>query len=203
VEFDAEPVMVMGFHKPALGHPDDFVFDVIDSILSEGQTSRLYRRLVRDKRLATAVDTQTSFPGAVAPNLFVMSAVPLAPHTTREVEEAVMEELERLKADPVDQAELEKVLNNLDAELLRSLRSNSGLASQLAYFQTVAKDWRYVLTARERIAAVTPADIQRVAAQYLTRNNRTVATLVKPVAGTPPSTNLRHTSSLPLKAVAP
>lgn len=114
-----------------------------------------------------------------------------------------MEELERLKADPVDQAELEKVLNNLDAELLRSLRSNSGLASQLAYFQTVAKDWRYVLTARERIAAVTPANIQRVAAQYLTRNNRTVATLVKPVAGTPPSTNLRHTSSLPLKAVAP
>lgn len=203
VEFDAEPVMLMGFHKPALGHPDDFVFDVIDSILSEGQTSRLYQRLVREKRLATSVDTQTSFPGAEAPNLFVVSAVPLSPHTTREIEDAVTEEIERLKTEPVDAAELQKVLNNLDAELLRSLRSNSGLASQLAYFQTVAKDWRYILTARERIASVTPADIQRVASQYLTRNNRTVATLVKPVAGAKPPVSLRQTSSAPTKAVAP
>jgi Predicted Zn-dependent peptidases len=203
VEFDAEPVLLFGYHKPALGHADDFVFDVMDSILSEGQTSRLYQRLVREKRLATAVDTQTSFPGAQAPNLFVMSAVPLAPHTTREVEEAITEELERLKAEPVEAAELEKVLNNLDAELLRSLRSNSGLASQLAYFQTVAKDWRYILTARERIAAVTPADIQRVAVQYLTRNNRTVATLVKPMADGKKPAGLRHTSSAPINLGAP
>ncbi|WP_447985122.1 M16 family metallopeptidase [Nitrospira sp. Nam74] len=202
VEFDAEPVLLLGYHKPALGHPDDFVFDVMDSILSEGQTSRLYQRLVREKRLATAVDTQTSFPGAQAPNLFVLSAVPLAPHTAREVEDAITEELERLKAEPVEAAELEKVLNNLDAELLRSLRSNSGLASQLAYFQTVAKDWRYVLTARERIAAVTPADIQRVAAQYLTRNNRTVATLVKPVAPNKKPASL-HTSSAATNLVTP
>ncbi|MEP6886717.1 MAG: pitrilysin family protein [Nitrospirales bacterium] len=203
VEFDAEPILLLGYHKPALGHPDDFVFDVMDSILSEGQTSRLYQRLVREKRLATAVDTQTSFPGAQAPNLFVMSAVPLAPHTAREVEEAITEELERLKTEPVEAAELEKVLNNLDAELLRSLRSNSGLASQLAYFQTVAKDWRYVLTARERIAAVTPADIQRVAAQYLTRNNRTVATLVKPTAASKTPATLRHTSSGPMNLRTP
>jgi predicted Zn-dependent peptidase len=203
VEFDAEPILLLGYHKPALGHPDDFVFDVMDSILSEGQTSRLYRRLVREKRLVTSIDTQTSFPGAQAPNLFVISAVPLAPHTTREVEEAVTEELERLKAEPVDAAELEKVLNNLDAELLRSLRSNSGLASQLAYFQTVAKDWRYVLTARERIAAVTPADIQRVAAQYLTRNNRNVATLVKPMAGSKQPAGLRQTSSAPMNPRTP
>ncbi|MDF2459892.1 MAG: putative Peptidase [Nitrospira sp.] len=203
VEFDAEPVLLIGYHKPALGHVDDFVFDVMDSILSEGQTSRLYQRLVREKRLATAVDTQTSFPGAQAPNLFVMSAVPLAPHTTREVEEAITEELERLQTEPVEAAELEKVLNNLDAELLRSLRSNSGLASQLAYFQTVAKDWRYVLTARERIAAVTAADIQRVAIQYLTRSNRTVATLVKPMAGSKKSPGLRTTSSAPMNQRTP
>jgi predicted Zn-dependent peptidase len=202
VEFDAEPVLLLGYHKPALGHPDDFVFDVMDSILSEGQTSRLYQRLVREKRLATAIDTQTSFPGAQAPNLFVLSAVPLAPHTAREVEDAITEELERLKAEPVEAAELEKVLNNLDAELLRSLRSNSGLASQLAYFQTVAKDWRYVLTARERIAAVTPADIQRVAAQYLMRNNRTVATLVKPVAPSKKPASL-HISSAATNLVTP
>ncbi len=179
VEFDAEPIMLIGYHKPAIGHPDDFIFDVIESVLSEGVTSRLYHRIVREKRLATAIGADAGFPGVVAPNLFVISAAPLAPHTTAEVEAAVYEELERLKAEPVSAQELEKVLNNLDASLVRALRSNSGLAGQLAYFQTVAKDWRYVLKAREKIAAVTPQDIQRVARVYFTKTNRTVATLVR------------------------
>lgn len=196
VEFDAEPIVMMGYHKPALGNPDDYVFDVIDSVLSEGQTSRLYTRLVREQRVAASVDTQSSFPGAQAPNLFVISATPLAPHAAREVEAAIEGEIERLKTEPVTPAELQKVLNNLDAELLRSLRSNSGLASQLAYFQTIAKDWRYLLTARERVAAVTPADIQRVAGQYLVRSNRTVASLVKPAAAVKPQFGPRQTSSV-------
>jgi predicted Zn-dependent peptidase len=63
------------------------------------------------------------------------------------------------------------------------LRSNSGLASQLALYQTVAGDWRYVLKSRDKIAAVSPADIRRVAAQYFMKSNRTVATLVKKTAG--------------------
>jgi predicted Zn-dependent peptidase len=95
------------------------------------------------------------------------------------VEAAILAELERLKSEPVSPKELERILNNLDADLVRALRSNSGLASQLALYQTVAGDWRYVLKSRDKIAAVTPADIQRVAAQYFTKSNRTVATLVK------------------------
>jgi predicted Zn-dependent peptidase len=182
VVFDAEPVLVMGYHKPAIGHPDDFVFDALDAILSEGQTSRLYSALVREKRVASAVGTDTSFPGVKAPGLFVINAAPRAPHTVREVEEAIDAEIERLKAESVAPRELEKVLNNIDAELVRGLRSNSGLASQLAYFQTVAKDWRYILRARDRVAAVTAADIRRVAAQYLVPANRTVAWVAKPPA---------------------
>ena len=195
VEFDAEPLVLLGYHKPGIGHPDDYVFDVIDSVLSEGRTSRLYTRLVREKRVAVSVDTQSSFPGTQAPNLFVISATPLAPHTTQEVEAAVDQEIERLKTEPVTPMELEKVLNNLDAELLRSLRSNSGLASQLAFYHTVAKDWRYLLTARDRIAAVMPADILRVASQYLVRSNRTVATLVKPSPVATPPYGLHQTST--------
>jgi len=87
--------------------------------------------------------------------------------------------LERLKTEPVTAKELEKIINNLDADMVRALRSNSGLASQLALYQTVAGDWRYILRSRDKVAAVTPADIQRVATQYFTKSNRTVATLVK------------------------
>lgn len=179
VEFDAEPSVAIGFHKPALGHPDDYVLDVIDAVLTEGLTSRLYANLVRDKRIAASINSDSNYPGVRSPNLFVFSATPLAPHTTAEVEAAIYAELERLKTEPVSAKELEKVLNNLDADLVRALRSNGGLASQLALYQTVAEDWRYALKARDKIAAVTPADIQRVAAEYFTKTNRTVATLVK------------------------
>jgi predicted Zn-dependent peptidase len=179
VEFDAEPTLAIGFHKPALGHPDDYVFDVIDAVLSDGLTSRLYTSLVREKRIAVSVGSDANYPGVRSPNLFILNATPLAPHTTAEVEAALYAEIERLKREPVSARELEKVLNNLDADLVRTLRSNGGLASQLALFQTVAGDWRYALKSRDKIAAVTPADIQRVATEYFTKSNRTVATLVK------------------------
>jgi predicted Zn-dependent peptidase len=165
VEFDAEPTLAIGFHKPGLGHPDDYVFDVIDELLTDGPTSRLYSKLVRDSRLAAAVNSDANYPGVRSANLFVLSATPLAPHTTAEVEAAVLAELERLKTEPVSPKELERIINNLDADMVRALRSNSGLASQLALYQTVAGDWRYVLKSRDKIAAVTPGDIQRVAAQ--------------------------------------
>ena len=179
VEFDAEPSVVIGFHKPALGHPDDYVFDVIDAVLGDGLTSRLYTNLVRENRIAASVNSDSNYPGVRSPNLFVLSATPLAPHTTADIEAAIYAELERLKTEPVSAKELEKVLNNIDADLVRALRSNGGLASQLALYQTVAGDWRYVVKARDKIATVRPADIQRVAAEYFTKSNRTVATLVK------------------------
>lgn len=195
VEFDAEPSVVIGFHKPALGHPDDYVFDVIDAVLSDGLTSRLYTNLVREKRIAASVNSDSNYPGVRSPNLFVISATPLAPHTTAEIEAAIYAEIERLKTEPVSAKELEKVLNNLDADLVRALRSNGGLASQLALYQTVAGDWRYALKARDKIAAVMPADIQRVAAEYFTKSNRTVATLVKKAGG-------KHVVAAPLQEVA-
>lgn len=179
VEFDAEPAIVIGYHKPALGHPDDDVFDVIDAVLSDGLTSRLHQKLVREKRLAASVGSDANHPGVRAPNLFILTATPLAPHTTAEIEAAIYEEIERLKQEPVSSSELEKVLNNLDADLVRGLRSNSGLASQIALYQAVAGDWRYILTSRDKVAAVTAADVQRVAKQYFTKSNRTVAVLVK------------------------
>ncbi len=183
VEFDAEPSLAIGYHKPGLGHPDDDVFDVIEAVLSDGLTSRLHTTLVREKRLAATVGSDANYPGVRAPNLFILTATPLAPHTTAEVEAAIYQELDRLKTEPVSARELEKVINNLDADLVRALRSNGGLASQLALYQTVAGDWRYVLQSRDRVAAVTAADIQRVAVQYFIKSNRTVGVLVKKERG--------------------
>ena len=176
---DTDDRRLMAFHHQHRHAVGQFVFDVIDEVLTEGVTSRLYSTLVRDRHLAASVLSDTNYPGVRAPNLFVIAATPLAPHTTAEVEATIYEELDRLKTEPISAKEFERVLNRLDADLVRSLRSNSGLASQLAFYQTVAGNWRYVVNARDRIAAVTPADVQRVASQYLTKSNRTVGVLIK------------------------
>ena len=196
VEFDAEPSLILGFHKPTVNHPDEAVFDVIDAVLSDGLTSRLHQKLVREKRLAVSVGSDSSFPGVRAPNLFILTATPLAPNTTAEVEAAMYEELERLKKEPVSPKELAKVLNNLDADLVRGLRSNTGLAAQLALYQAIVGDWRYVLKSRDKVAAVTAADVQRVATKYFTKSNRTVAVLVK-------KTNEKTMAAVPASEVKP
>lgn len=179
VEEEANPQLVIGFHKPDLHHPDDAVYDVIDSLLSLGRTSRLYKKLVQEKKIAIGVSTSSGTPGAQYPNLFTISATPRAPHTTAEVEEAIYAELDRLKSEPPSEKEMEKIITNIDAALVRSLRSNSGLAGQLAYFQAVAGDWRYVLRNREAVGKVTAEDVMRVAGTTFSKRNRTVATLVK------------------------
>lgn len=177
VEWSAQPELLIGYHKPTMPHADDYVFDVIDSLLSRGRSSRLYRALVRERKMAPYVGTYTGVPGSRYPNLFLVSTQPIAPHTTADLEAVIDAELERLKTEPVPEVELQKVRNNIIADSIRQLQSNMGLARQLTYFESVGGNWRYLLDYVERIEAVTAADIQRVAARYFTPSNRTVGVI--------------------------
>ncbi|MGE4343977.1 MAG: M16 family metallopeptidase [Geoalkalibacter sp.] len=176
VQFDAEPQLSMAFHKPTLPSREDYVFDLIDQILGQGPTSRLYRSLVLEKQLATAVSTYGA-PGVRYPNLYVINATPRHPHTVEEVEEAIMTEIERLAREPVSDAELEKARSRLRTDRLRFLRGNNGLARMLTYYQSVAGDWRYLISYDQKVAQLDAEDIMQVARRWLTKANRTVVTL--------------------------
>ncbi|HTG81020.1 MAG TPA: pitrilysin family protein [Geobacteraceae bacterium] len=175
---DAEPQLLIAFHKPAIAHPDDYVFDVIDMLLSEGRTSRLYKKLVVEQQLATEVGTFTG-PGSRYPNLFVIEATPRAPHTAAEVEKAIEAELERLKTEPVTDRELQQILNTLEYEEYRQMSSNGGLARNLTEYEAVTGSWRYLIEHRQKVAKVTPADVVRVAQKYLVEENRAVGFIMK------------------------
>ncbi len=179
VEFDAYPQVMIGYHKPTMPHFDDYVFDVIDMILSDGRTSRLYKALVEDKKIAVRVSTANGLPGNRYPNLFTIFATPRSPHTCAEVEEEIYRQLMILCRQPVTPRELAKVKNNLEAGFIRSLTSNAGLAAQLSYYQCLAGNWRYIENHLGVIGTVTAEDVRRVAERYLVERNRTVATLVK------------------------
>lgn len=186
VFYEAEPYLVVGWHKPSPPSYDDFVFDVIRSLLSEGRTSRLYTSLVKEKRMATGIFAGST-PGDRYANIFEVGAAPIHPHTLAELEAAIDEEVEKLKKGDISAEELQKVKNQAEASFIRGLQSNMGLASQLAYFQTVMGDWRYLLKWRDTIRKITAEDVRRVANQYLTVGNRTVALRERPPAAAPGS----------------
>jgi predicted Zn-dependent peptidase len=176
---DASPYLLIGYHKPTLPSFDDYVFDVIDALLSRGRTSRLYRTLVQERGLAESIDTANGLPGSQYPNLFVFLAAPRHPHTAKELEGAIYEEIEKLKREPVTARELEKIVNQFRADLVRDLDSNSGLASKLSYYEAITGDFRYITRHIQVIESIKPEDIMKAARTYLTAENRTVATVVR------------------------
>ena len=179
VHFDAKPRLIIGYHKPTIPDFSDYVFDIIDSILSKGRTSRFYKNLIEKEEIAVSVNAVNGYPGARYRNLFAIFATPRHPHTNAQLEEAIYKEIEILKREPVSERELRKVKNQLQAEFIRRLNSNSGLASMLSYYQSVAGDWRYVEDLLDVIERITPEDIMEVSKRYLIDENRTVAELVE------------------------
>jgi predicted Zn-dependent peptidase len=179
VSWDASPQLMIGYHKPNMPDKDDYTFDMIESILSRGRTSRLYRRLVQEKNVAESIEAANGLPGSRYPNLFAIFATPRAPHGTEVLERLIFEEVDRLKREPVPADELEKTRTQLRADYIRGLDSNEGLAGKLSYFEAMNGDYRYLSTYLDKMAHLTATDVQLAAQKYLTSENRTIATLVQ------------------------
>lgn len=175
VQFDAEPQAMIGWHKPTFPDADTYVFEVIQYLLSRsGRSSRLYERLIKNDGLCQSVDAFTA-PGDKYPNLFMVYLTTRAPHTVAEAERALYEEIEKIKREPISDAELEKIRSQIDAEFIKELETNRGFARQFGYYYLASEDPAILDTMRDEMKKVTPQDIQRVASKYLTANNRTVA----------------------------
>jgi predicted Zn-dependent peptidase len=175
---DANPQIIIGYHKPAMPEYDDYVFDVMESILSKGRTSRFYKVLIEEKTLAESAHAVNGLPGGKYNNIFAIFAKPRHPHSSAELESAIYDEIEKLKTKIVPERELQKVKNQIRADFIRSLNSNSGLANLLSYFEAVTGSYQYITDHIKVIELVTSDDIVRVAKKYLTPDNRTVAKLV-------------------------
>jgi predicted Zn-dependent peptidase len=173
----AQPIYLEGYHKPDFRDPDDAVYDVMTDLFSNGRTSRLYRALVRDKKIAAVAEGFGGFPGNKYPNLFAFYAIPTRGHTPQELQAAMHEEIDRLINQDVTDEELQMVKTRAKADLIRGLANNEGLAQQLGIAQAYYGDWRELFRQVDRIEKVTKADIRRVAAKTFTRDNRTTAIL--------------------------
>jgi len=170
----AQPLYLEGYHRPDYRSPDDAVYDAIADLMSNGRTSRLYRALVRDKKIAADSAGFTGLPGIKYPHLFAFYAFPLPGHTPEEMAEAIHSEIERLKNEDISDEELKMIRTRAKANLLRGLSSNEGLASELALYQARYDDWRELFHQVDNLDKVSKADIRRIANQTFVPTNRTV-----------------------------
>jgi len=170
----SQPLYLEGYHRPDYRSPDDAVYDAIADLMSNGRTSRLYRALVRDKKIAADSAGFTGLPGNKYPHLFAFYAFPLPGHKPEEMADAIHVEIEKLKKEDISDEELKMIKTRAKANLIRSLGSNEGLANNLALYEARYDDWRELFRSVDRIDKVSKADIRRVANQTFVPTNRTV-----------------------------
>ncbi len=178
LRFPSQPWYLEGYHRPAKNHPDDVVYQLISSILSDGRTSRLYRSLVEEQQIALNAQFSNGFPGDQFPNLLLFYALTAPGHDVDEIAVALKAELDRLKAEPVSTEELDRVKTQARAGLLRTLSSNRGMASLLPEYEAKTGSWRNLFEELKAIDQVTAADIQRVANETFRTENLTVGKLL-------------------------
>jgi predicted Zn-dependent peptidase len=166
------PRLDVGYHVPPANTKDHDALDVLSTILSSGRSSRFYDAIVRQKQLASAAFAGVS--DTRGPGLFRLYAMALPGKDIASVEAAMYDEIERVKTGTIDTWEIDKARHEARKGVLTQLTSSLARATNLAENAIAWNDPNQINTAAERIDAVTIADVQRVARQYLIPTNRTV-----------------------------
>ncbi|HSV74508.1 MAG TPA: pitrilysin family protein [Chthonomonadales bacterium] len=177
------PALLVGYKVGSFRHRDDAALDVLSIILSRGESSRLYRALVAEQRVAVAAWAAND--SRLDAGLFTISVQAQAGRTAAECEQALDRVLADVIANGVTEREVEAARNALRSSKAMALATNIGRARMLADAEVYRGSWRRYgdhLAARER---VTPADVQRVARAYLNPARRTVVTLVPETSRSP------------------
>ncbi|MGD1906500.1 MAG: M16 family metallopeptidase [Leptolyngbyaceae cyanobacterium] len=174
----SQPWYLEGYHRPGITHPDHAIYGMIESILVNGRTARLYKTLVEDEQVALDVGGINGFPGDRYENLMVLYGLTTPESTTEDIAALMRQELDQLINQSVSEPELERVKTQARASLLSRLASNSGMASLLAEYQAKTGSWQNVFSELATIESVTAADIQRVAQATFQPQNRTVGRIV-------------------------
>jgi zinc protease len=170
------PAVVVAHHITFDGDPDSYPLHIASKVLSDGQSSRIYRKLVYEKQLALA-----AFGGGNIiedPNLFYAVAIVQPGHTTEETTDALIAELDRLRNEPISPGELQQAKNQFARDYIFSRESNKDKAMQLGHAAVIHNDIKTADGEFDIFMNITQADVQRVARKYFTPENRLVMTIM-------------------------
>jgi zinc protease len=170
------PAVVVAHHITFDGDPDSYPLHIASKVLSDGQSSRIYRKLVYEKQIALA-----AFGGGNIiedPNLFYAVAIVQPGHTPEETIDALIAELDRLRTEPITPAELQQAKNQFARDYIFSRESNKDKAMQLGHAAVIHNDIKTADGEFDIFMNITQSDVQRVARKYFTPENRLVMTVM-------------------------
>jgi predicted Zn-dependent peptidase len=173
------PAVIMSYHMPAQGTPDSYALSMLTTLLSDGQSSRMYKAIVDQQQKALQV---MSFPFALEdPGLFLIFGLVNMGIEPADLEKSINAEIEKVKTTPITDAEFQKLRNKVENDFVSGNSTMAGIAENLANYHVYFNDANLINTEIDRYMKVTPADLQRVAQKYLTPENSVVLTyLPKP-----------------------
>ncbi len=169
------PYIEIAYHTPETKHKDYYALDILSSVLSSGNSSRLYSALVDQKQLATSVFT--NFGESFDPNLFGIFAVTNKGTKEADLENAIYAELDKIKKDGITANELQKIKNQKLIAFYSQIETIDGKSNTLGTYELFFGDYKKMFSAPDEYNKVTIEDIKRVASQYFTKSNRTVGIL--------------------------
>jgi zinc protease len=175
-KFGQLPILQVAFHVPQTNSPEFYPLQILETILFTGQSSRLYQRLVDKDQLALFVGGGWGW--SFDPTLFSFGIRPRAGVDPAKVELALYDELARIQKDGITDQELEKAKNIRTAEYFRQMKTINGKANVIGTYEVFLGDYHKLFNAAGEYAKVSKDDVQRMARQYFTEKNRTVATLI-------------------------
>jgi len=170
------PLLQMAYHVPQTNNPDFYALNILRTVLVQGESSRMYQRLIDKDQIA--LDVGISLSPAFDPTILKMAVQPKQGVDPLKCEAAVYEELDRVKKSSISDQELEKAKNIRLVEFYQQMRTINGRANTIGTYEVFFGDYHKLFDAAKDYSAVTKEDVQRVARKYFGANNRTVATLI-------------------------
>ena len=170
------PLLMIAYHVPQTNNPDFYALNILRSVLTHGESSRMYRRLVDQDQIALDVSAYVS--PALDPTVVTVIAQPKQGVDPALCEKAIYQELDKVKTTSISDEELEKAKNMRLVEFYGQMRTISGRANTLGTYEVFFGDYSKLFDAAQNYAKVTKDDVMRVAKKYFSANNRTVATLL-------------------------
>jgi zinc protease len=170
------PAFHINYHIPPEREPDHYPLDMLTIVLGDGESSRLYQKLVKGQELVQEIDVSTD--GRRGPDLMSIWAIMAAGKKAEAARKVIYGELESIAKKGITERELEKAKNRVRSSFVMSLQSNLQRAMRLSEFEMYWGDANLLNSEADRYLAVTAADVQRVAKQYFTPQNRVVLDVV-------------------------
>ncbi|MCB0594161.1 MAG: insulinase family protein [Lewinellaceae bacterium] len=158
----------LAFHTPARNHPDYYVADLISDVLSNGSSSRLYRRLLKEQELFSSIDCYVT--GSIDPGLLIIEGKPANGVSLDEASAAIWKELKQIKDTPIPEEELQKLKNKMESTLVFSELNVLNKAINLSFFELLG-DANLINEEAGFYQNVTAADLHRLAREILTEEN--------------------------------